>query len=283
MYDVTFTDSLRGFIVGENGWVWRTNDGGNTWTPQQWGIESLRDIFMVNSQVGFIAGDNKTILRTTNGGGFFGRMEMPAIMIDEVEDFRAIYAFSQNDAWALGHQRGTILRLQGQAWEYIGWTGYPYTGLAMPAPDQGWAITEEGYIYHYNGTRWSESASKLVSTPLRAIDMDSPTEGWAAGDGGVVVRYANGQWTQSLISGAFSGGGITGLYVRAADDVWATATIGTDERADGAIYRYHDGRWERVTYTYAGQLNAVWVNDALTSGWAVGNNGFVMRYVIPSE
>ncbi len=282
LYDITFTDPLHGFIVGEDGFIAQTWDGGNNWVYQILGTATLRDISMVDRQVGFIAGDDKTVLRTTNGGDYFIRMPMPAVLQDQQEDFWAINTFAADRAWALGHRQGTLLHLDGQEWQYVGWTGHPYTGLAMPAPDQGWAITEDGNIYRYT-VAWAEFASIQASSPLRAIAMYSPADGWAAGDDGVVVHHADGQWTESQINTAFNGGGITGLYVRAPNDVWATATIGTGDQADGAIYRFDGNRWHQETYTYTAPLNAIWVSDTLTSGWAVGNEGFVMRYVEPPD
>ncbi len=287
LYDVEFSDALHGFIVGEEGFVAHTSDGGNNWTWSQWGNETLRDISVVSSQVAFVAGDNKTLLRTTNGGGYFGRIggQLPSDMLGREEDFWAIHGFSPDEAWAMGHLSGAIVKWDGQQWSFgIGsrWTGYPYTGLDMPAPDQGWAISEDGYIYRYNG-HWTEMSVYRASGGLRAIDMYSPTEGWVAGDGGVAVHFANGNWIEASISGSFSaGGGITGLHVRAPDDVWATAIIGTGDRADSAIYRYQGSRWVQTTYVYRSQLNGIWLNDTLTNGWAVGNDGFIMRYVIPS-
>lgn len=280
LYDIEFPDPLHGFIVGEGGFLAQTQDGGNNWTYRWLGSADLRDIFMVNAQVGFIAGHDKTIWRTTDGGESFSPMDMPAIMLDQEEDFRAIYAFSENDAWALGYRNGTLLHLNGQQWEVVGWTGYPYTGLAMPAPDSGWAIAETGHVYRYDG-RWALASTQRAGGALRAIQMSSAADGWAAGDGGVVLRYANGRWTESRINRPFYRGGVTGLHVLASDHVWATGALDTGPAAEGAIFQYRDGGWAEVAHTPATQLNAIWVDDMLTSGWAVGNNGLVMRYVVP--
>jgi len=280
LYDVAFTDALHGFVVGENGFVAQTQDGGNHWTYSAWGTATLRDIFMVNDQVGFIAGDHKTIWRTTNGGASFSQMQMPSILWDQEEDFWAISAFSANEAWALGHRQGMILRLDGQQWEYFGSTGYPYTGLAMPAPNQGWAIADTGHIYRYDG-RWAQASTIRASGALRTIEMSSTTEGWAAGDGGVVVHYANGHWTESRIPRAFYTGGITGLHLQAPDHLWASAALDTGPRAEGAIFQYFGGGWEEVVHTPAGSLNAIWVDETLNNGWAVGNGGLILRYVVP--
>ena len=285
LHDITFTDALNGFIVGEDGFIARTNDGGETWRWNTLGSMTLRGISMVDSRVGFIVADGETIFRTLDGGNHFLRMKMPADMLGRDEDFWSVYAFSANEAWALGHHDGVILYWDGQRWDFgigIRWTGLPYTDLAMPAPDQGWTITADGYIYAYKGG-WTESPLLRAAGPLRTITMYSPTEGWAAGDDGVLVRYFNGRWTESLVSGAYDGGGITGLHVHTPTDVWAAAAIGSDERADGAIYRYRGHQWEQVAYTYTAQLNDIWLDDTLSNGWAIGNNGLVMRYVISSH
>lgn len=277
---MTFTDALHGFIVGEDGFVARTNDGGNTWTVSTQGADTLRDISMVNAQVGFIAGDNKTIWRTTDGGATFSKMRMPSGMLTQEEDFWAIHASSETEAWAMGHTNGTILKWNGQQWNFASsshGTGYPYTGLAVPAPSQGWAIAETGHIYRYNGT-WALSSSMRAGGPLRAIAMYSPREGWAAGDFGVVVRYTNGRWTESRISRPFYRGGITGLHVLAPDHVWAASAVDIGDQAEGAIFRFRGSTWEEVAHTPITQLNGIWIDESLTNGWVVGNNGFVMRY-----
>lgn len=52
--------------------------------------------------------------------------------------------------------------------------------IAMLAPDDGWAVGENGAILHWDGSLWS-LVSGPTDLPLRAVDMLSPTEGWVAG------------------------------------------------------------------------------------------------------
>jgi hypothetical protein len=186
----------------------------------------------------------------------------------------------------MGHNDGCILRWDGTELKFgiaIGCTGFPYTGMAMPATDQGWAISEEGYIYRFNRNGWSESSTLRTSGALWGVAMGSTESGWAAGQGGNTARYASGRWSQSSPIMSLANGRVTSVYISPSGDVWATATIGDDERADGAIFRFRDNRWEQAAYTLTNGLNAIWVDDRLTNGWAVGNDGFVMRYVIPTE
>jgi photosystem II stability/assembly factor-like uncharacterized protein len=283
LHAVAFGDSQHGLIVGEDGFVARTTDGGNNWTVSTLGGAILREVVMVNAQVAFVVGDDKNIWRTTNGGGSFSRMQLPALLQDQAEDFRTLYAASENEAWALGYIKGTILRWNGQQWDFdisTRWTGNTYTGVAVPAPSQGWAVSETGHVYKYDG-QWALASTMRASSALRAIALVSPTEGWAAGDFGTVLRLTDGRWVESRITRPFYGGGITGLHVVGPNEVWASAGLDTGERAEGAIFRHHAGGWEEVAHTPVTQLNDIWIDPTLTNGFAVGNEGLVMRYLVP--
>jgi photosystem II stability/assembly factor-like uncharacterized protein len=58
-----------GWIVGTDGVILKTVNGGNTWTPQTSGtVMDLYDAFFINLSTGWIVGKNGTILRTFDGG-----------------------------------------------------------------------------------------------------------------------------------------------------------------------------------------------------------------------
>jgi photosystem II stability/assembly factor-like uncharacterized protein len=68
-YSVAFTDDNKGFIAGNYGRIFYTEDSGFTWTPQYSGTTNdLRDIVFVNSQNGYIFGRYNTVLKTSNAG-----------------------------------------------------------------------------------------------------------------------------------------------------------------------------------------------------------------------
>jgi photosystem II stability/assembly factor-like uncharacterized protein len=69
--NITFTSANDGFIVGDNGTIFKTTNGGTNWQLQTSPISSsLKDIQFVNNQTGFICGTfpNGSLLKTTNGG-----------------------------------------------------------------------------------------------------------------------------------------------------------------------------------------------------------------------
>lgn len=64
--DICFVDTLNGWAVG--GSIFRTTDGGNTWTEQikaEWGLNAVAFTDLFN---GTAVGHVGTILKTTNGG-----------------------------------------------------------------------------------------------------------------------------------------------------------------------------------------------------------------------
>ncbi len=63
--DVTFPDSLHGWLAGDGGTVLRTSDGGATWTRLESGTgAALRGVSFVSAQKGWFVGDRGTILKT---------------------------------------------------------------------------------------------------------------------------------------------------------------------------------------------------------------------------
>jgi photosystem II stability/assembly factor-like uncharacterized protein len=74
---VFFLDSTKGWIVGDSGRIYSTDDGGTTWLPQNSGTENkLVSIYFMDDQIGFAAGYNKTLIHTNNGGDKWTTVEV---------------------------------------------------------------------------------------------------------------------------------------------------------------------------------------------------------------
>ena len=65
-----FIDEQKGFAVGSDGGIWRTDDAGDTWSivPQGFTDAGLNSVDFYDERNGLIAGSSGTLLRTTDGG-----------------------------------------------------------------------------------------------------------------------------------------------------------------------------------------------------------------------
>jgi photosystem II stability/assembly factor-like uncharacterized protein len=71
--DISFTDSLHGWIFGNNGRVLHTSDGGEQWTDTLINFVTYSDLLgchFINDSVGWVAGGNGTILKITNNEAY---------------------------------------------------------------------------------------------------------------------------------------------------------------------------------------------------------------------
>lgn len=83
---VYFVNDNVGFIIGENGTLLRTADGGSSWTNMNTGVShNLTTISFLNENVGFING-----LKTTDGGNNW-------TVQTETKNFDVLIAFANNN------------------------------------------------------------------------------------------------------------------------------------------------------------------------------------------
>ena len=69
LHGVCFTNANNGTMVGDDGTILHTSNGGTKWIAQSSGTnEDLFESLFIDSNLGKIVGSNATILHTTNGG-----------------------------------------------------------------------------------------------------------------------------------------------------------------------------------------------------------------------
>ena len=68
-----FTDANSGYVVGEDGTILTTHDGGTTWITQTSGTTQwLNSVYFTDPNTGYAVADSGVIIKTTNGGYPFG-------------------------------------------------------------------------------------------------------------------------------------------------------------------------------------------------------------------
>jgi photosystem II stability/assembly factor-like uncharacterized protein len=111
--DILFVDSETGWIVGEEGNVFHTKDGGKSWVKQESGSkEDLFSVYFKNSQEGWITGLNGLLLHTEDGGATWKRQECP------IEESLFGIVVSDSLGYAVGNAASMMRSTDGgKTWE----------------------------------------------------------------------------------------------------------------------------------------------------------------------
>ena len=113
---VAISDSSFATVVGENGVILRTTDGGATWARQASGTLSLlTDVSFPARDTGVTVGESGLILRTTNGGAAWALVPSPTSV-----KLRATCFLSTSIGLAVGDS-GVIVRSRdgGATWIFV--------------------------------------------------------------------------------------------------------------------------------------------------------------------
>lgn len=121
---IRFTSPNISYTIANEGEIYKTEDGGNTWTPQDSGTEvKLYDLFFLNDSTGFVMGGNDSvnegvILKTTSGGDIWESQSFP-------ETITTIHFTNNTTGYAIGSR---LYKTQnaGETWDEIdlGYYGY---------------------------------------------------------------------------------------------------------------------------------------------------------------
>lgn len=183
-----------GWIVGENGLVLVTENGGQTWSTKVSNTtQTLNDVFFINSSIGWAVGTNGTILRSSSQGEKWTGLTSPTN-----ENLKCVSAASQLIAWAVG-DNGTLLKTTN---------GITWTALSSPTTTNlrkvhfrdslvGWIVGENGLIMKTTngGTNWTTLTSGTTEN-LNSIYFYDLNYGFAVGENGTILRSSDGSsWT----------------------------------------------------------------------------------------
>ena len=197
LYDIDFTDSQNGWIVGDLGVILHTSSGGKgKWKHQRGGPRFhnsadavLLGVDFISKQLGWVVGENGTILHTRNGGVTWESQSSPSHLLVDV------CAVSSKEGYVVG-DRGAILRTKdgGSVWNaQDSRTTECFGATHFVSPQKGWAVAEAGVVLHTtsSGSVWQRQTSGTTQVLLAVFFVDENT-GWCVGSAGEIIHTENG-------------------------------------------------------------------------------------------
>ena len=197
LYDIEFTDTQNGWIVGDLGVILHTSSGGKgKWKHQRGGPRFhnsadavLLGVDFVSKQLGWVVGENGTILHTRNGGVTWESQSSPSHLLV------GVCAISPEEGYVVG-DRGAILRTEdgGTVWSaQDSRTTECFGATHFVSGKKGWAVAEAGVVLHTinGGAVWERQTSETQQDLLGLFFVDEKT-GWCVGSGGEIIHTDDG-------------------------------------------------------------------------------------------
>jgi photosystem II stability/assembly factor-like uncharacterized protein len=179
----SFINGLNGAIVGRDGTMRITRDGGATWNVVNTGMTNITDVQFVGGAIFIVGGGAHTICVSYDGGGTWD-----AAYTGPEHIFRLRF-LSPSHGYAVGD--GVILR-----WDGTNWTSDFETDVRLLSVDYcgGFpvAVGEGGRIYQFAGTNWVLRHTEVNLATFNDVKFCGAVgTGLAVGTGGVIYRTTN--------------------------------------------------------------------------------------------
>jgi photosystem II stability/assembly factor-like uncharacterized protein len=203
---------------------------------------------------------------------------------------RSVCMTGSTSGWAIG-DNGTVLRYNGVTWsrEIIYPTTVPFRLImlndgtlspnddppgpislslhcvVMHSPDDGWIVGDDGYIFHFNGQKWSHMWN--FSYHLHSLSLVSSKEWWAVGEKGTMMQYK-----MRSIHDAYQldTGSLYSVAMLSEQDGWCFG-------ANGTILKYNGSTWEIQPNNIIKDLRASCMITPY-EGWCVGQDTTILHY-----
>jgi photosystem II stability/assembly factor-like uncharacterized protein len=187
---LVFIDSQRGWVFGESGVVFATQDGGAHWMRQSSPTKHLLlgGAFVADGH-GLLVGAAATIVQTSDSGASW---QNGIVRDAENARFNSASFVGASFGWAVGNG-GQIFatRDAGRTW-FAQRSGVEADLLDVKFinPAEGWAVGVDGLVLHTSdgGVHWATESSNSSHALQRVFFVDRD-HGWAVGFGGTILKY----------------------------------------------------------------------------------------------
>lgn len=274
LYDVAVLDTSTVIVVGGNGTILRTIDGGENWTQQINSARTFTAVHFIDKNVGWVVGEYGVTRKTTNGGRKWLRLPLNGPTLQDV------FFVNPQIGWAVG-ANGFIAKTTdgGEAWQIQdSQTTNSLENLFFFDADTGWAVGRLSTILKTTngGATWQTMLSG--QSKLLSIHFTSASVGWVVGFSPDVLFSQDGGQTWRLRATTPQreiGAGIV-FFIDSAHGWIAGTDAGSFD--DAGIIATTDGgnTWRRQIRIANTNLFGIDFIDN-HNGWAVGEHGIILK------
>lgn len=280
---VYFLDSKRGWVGGDDGYLSRTDDSGQTWVQQAVGTkDAINDIYFRTKEDGFLLAGNAIFVSRDSGTRWTeARRFQPAEFQGATAELYSVRFSSKKKGWVVGSISRND-RVIDSILVYTDDAGLTWQRQRAPSrfelmhldfvdDKHGWIVGADGAILYTfdEGRSWTRQRSDTTAT-LFHIDFRSSKNGWAVGERGTILRTTDGGETWLAVEPKTRA---TLLSVQFVDD-----DEGWIVGRGGVILRTGDGGRSWVEQENSTRKNLYALSFNKKVGWAVGGDGMVLRY-----
>lgn len=265
-------NSQSATLVGDDGVILTTLDGGQSWNQSESGISNvLYGNTIVNANISYVTGENGIILKTVNGGSSWDLLNTGAV--DHLKDIEV----SAGKIVSCG-ENGTILTSSDQGTTWIinkGVTTYNLNDILLLTSGTIYIAGEHSTLLKSvdNGSTWTTIDLGLGIFNLRSIGGGDDNNLTVIGDNYTVFHTNNGGLTWMGIEGIVATSNLNNV-------VFFNANEGVIVGDGGFVLKTSDGgsTWNQKDINTIGMqpmasnLNSV-AFSSINSGISVGQNG----------
>jgi photosystem II stability/assembly factor-like uncharacterized protein len=197
---IYFVDAKTGYAATAAGEVFRTEDGGKSFSKLDLGTGCrAEDLYFLNDDIGFAFGRAGYLMRTADAGKSWA-----AVTVDSSYDLRDMVFLDKEHGFAVGvintQERKDVAIIgksadKGLTWSFAATEHHAYRRLSVIPTNNVWILGGEGTAYSTDqGATWGFNAGRGADT-IRAFSFSDIIHGWAVGDRGVLRYSSDGGWS----------------------------------------------------------------------------------------
>ncbi len=279
-----FEDANKGWVVGDNGVILHTSNGGITWTQQTSGTTNdLRAVTFLDPLIGFCAGRCGTILKTIDGGITWTIQQQNNTSFCNANpyahDLRTIAMQNSTTGTAAGSSGiGQIYTTNSFSNSTTPWYANFFHFQKVPNTNQIFTCTNEDIKTTDDyGYTWNTAGNYSPSLGFLKFGFKVDNNNVFVCNGLDIFKYewtgANYEWVAKYNSSTFY---INSLEFRNQQNGYFATSMGSIYHTSTA-----GNSWVQQNTYITTPLNRLFFVDDVTA-WCVGDNGVILKYQVCS-